>query len=601
MLGGWGGRALELLDAAVAADGEPAERIAGLAIAGAEGAGDGRWRCWLSGRVSNAGELGRRFGLADPARPAEALARAHEREGVAAGDLARGAFVLVTLDRERGTATVARDHLGGRPLVYARVGDGVLFAEHEHEILALLPTAPGPDRLALAHWVERGGVPPGRTLYEGIRRAPPAHRLVLADGGVALERYWAPRYEGTVAGGREEIVARLRAEAFAAVDRAAAGPERVGVRLSGGLDSACVAAGLAARGPVPNEPLALAAVFPGQAETDERELIEATARQTGLALEQVAFDGPAAVLAPARRHIERWRLPPGSPNLFVWEPVAALARSRGVGAMLDGEGGDELFGLAPFLIADALRRGRLREAWSLAGAIPGVGEHPDPRLRLRALRLFGLGGLVPARVRQRRRRRAVTRAQGSLLTRQSLLALCDLDREAAGDRLDGPLWWRSLAADLSGGGEAFDVSGHLRRAAVDGGIDGRHPFLFDRDLVEAILTTPPRLQFDPVRDRALLRDALRGHIPEQVRRRYAKSHFTPLLVAALDGAEGEALATALARPEAPIRAFLQAEPLDRLLARRGTGMGGGAALQLWRVAVADAWLRALEGDYHPGS
>jgi asparagine synthase (glutamine-hydrolysing) len=174
-----------------------------------------------------------------------------------------------------------------------------------------------------------------------------------------------------------------------------------------------------------------------------------------------------------------------------------------------------------------------------------------------------------------------------------LLALAELDAESAPVGLDGPLWWRSLAVDLAGGGEVFDVSGHLRREAVAGGVDGRHPFLFDRDLINAVLTTPPRLQFDPVRDRALLRDALRGYIPERVRGRYAKSHFTPLLVEALGGPEGEALAATLAPPDAPIRGFVQAQPLERLLAARDPRMPGGVALQLWRLGMADAWLRTL--------
>ncbi len=555
LVGGWGARALERLEAAGNGLGAGLERSAPLGIAGVEGVEEGRWRRWRSGRPG-------------------------------------GPSVLVEHDRERDVARVARDRLGGRPLVYSRVGDGVLFAEHEHQILDLLATVPGPDRLALEHWIERGGIPPGRTLYEGILRLPPAHRLVLSRDGVAVERYWAPRYEGTVAGSREEIAERLRAEAFAAIDRAA-GPDRVAVRLSGGLDSACVAAGLAAREAGADGALALAAVFPGQAETDERELIEATARQAGLELERVRFDGPAPVLAPALRHIERWRLPPASPNLFVWEPVAALARRRGVTAMLDGEGGDELFGLAPYLIADALRRGRLGQAWSLTAGIPGMGESPDQRVRLRALRVFGVGGLAPARARRRRRRRAARRAEASLLTEPGLLALAELDDRAAESGLDGPLWWRGLAASLSGGGEAFDVSGHLRRTAVDSGVDGRHPFLFDSDLVEAVLAIPPRLQFDPVRDRALLRDALRGRIPEQVRTRYAKSHFTPLLVAALAGVDGERLAVGLARPGAPIRAFLRGDALDSLLARRDAAMPAGPALRLWRVGVANEWLKAL--------
>ncbi len=589
MVGGWGGGARELV---LAAAGEQAESVGGLALVGVEGGGEGRWRCWLAGRLSNAEELVGRFGPGRGGSIAAALARAHELEGPAAGDLLRGAFVLLTLDRDRGVATVARDHLGGRPLVYTRVGGGVLFAEHERDLLALLVRAPSPDRLAVQHWLERGGVPSGRTLFEGIHRLSPGHRLALMDGRVAIERYWRPDYTETLPYDREEAAERLRAEAFAAVARAA-GAERVAVRLSGGLDSACVAAGLAARPSGSSRALALAAVFPGEIATDERDLIGATASHTGLELEQVSFEGPATLLDPARRHIERWRLPPSSPNLFVWEPIAALARSRDVEAMLDGEGGDELFGLAPYLIADALRRGRFRNAWSLAGAIPGVGADPDRRLRLRAIRVFGLGGLAPLWARRRRRRRAAARAGGSLLDRRARLQLAELDLEAAAG-LEGPVWWRWLAAELCGGGEVFDIAGHLRRAAIDGGVDGRHPFLFDRELVEAVLATPPQLQFDPVRDRALLRDALKGRIPEQVRTRHSKSHFTPLVAAALGSHEGETLAAALGSPQAPVRAFLEAEPLALLVARRGVGMAGGPALQLWRVGVADAWLRSLE-------
>ena len=143
------------------------------------------------------------------------------------------------------------------------------------------------------------------------------------------------------------------------------------------------------------------------------------------------------------------------------------------------------------------------------------------------------------------------------------------------------------------GGEAFDVAGHLRREAVDGGIDGRHPFLFDQGLVEQVLRTPPALQFDPVRDRALLRDGLRGLIPEQVRGRYAKSHFNAAAGRGPGGGGGRSDRAALGAPGAPIRAYVRPEALDRLLERRDAEMAGGTALQLWRVGVANAWLEAL--------
>ncbi len=452
LLGGWGGRSLELLSLVEQSPGRALDRVGSAAVAGAAGATAGHWRCWVSGRVTNLADLWEMFPGPGPVDLAAAMARAHSRLGPAAGDLLRGTFVIVAVDLERDAALVSRDQLGGQPLVYARVGDGALFAEHERDLLDLLPSAPGPDRLAVTGWIDGRGIPAEHTLYDGIRRLPAAHRLVLAKDGVSARRYWSPRYEGTVPGSRDEIGERLRSEVFAAVERAAAGPGRVAVRLSGGLDSAAVAAGLAARKAPAGDAMALSAVFPHHPETDEADLIEAVASKVGIPSERIPFDDGASILAPALRHIDRWRLPPMSPNLFVWEPVVEQARRLGVDVMLDGEGGDELFGLAPYLIADMLRAGRFAKAWSLTGGIPGMGESPDPRLRLRALRVFGVGGLVPPGARRWRRRRSASTTVGSLLAPPDLTALADLDGDTRGRELGGPIWWRSLAAKLTEGG-----------------------------------------------------------------------------------------------------------------------------------------------------
>jgi asparagine synthase (glutamine-hydrolysing) len=594
-LGGWGDRSAELIAAAAARTGTAPERAGGAAVLGARSATAGGWRCWVSGRVDNAGELSRRFPVPAGPDPLASIARAHAELGHSACDLLRGAFVIAAVDLERDMGLVSRDHLGGRPLVYARVGDGAVFAEHERDLLALLPGAPAPDRLALTQWLDRQGLPAGRTLHEGLRRLPAAHHLVLSREGVGVERYWAPSFEGTASGSRQEVGERLRGEVFAAVDRAAGGARRAAVRLSGGLDSAAVAAGLAARGPYGEEPpVALSAVFPALPETDERELIEATAAVAALPSEQVGFEADAALLPAALRHIERWGLPPTTPNLFVWEPVMASARRLGVDLMLDGEGGDELFGMSPYLIADRLRRGRLLDAWSLAGEIPGLGADPDPRLRLRALRVFGIGGLVPSAARRWRRRRRTAQAPDSVLTAADAGLIAERDHDGRGRELDGPLWWRSLAHGLTAGREVLDVAGHLQREGIDGGLERRHPFLFDRDLVEAVLAIPPRLQFDSVRDRPLLRDALRGHIPEPVRERNAKSDFTPLLVAAMAGRDGDLLRAGLAQRDAPVRAYVSQGALDALLAGPGTGGTTRAAHRLWRLGTADLWLRGRE-------
>ncbi len=597
-VGAWGTYGAERLRTAAERSGENVEQMGSLALVGASGAEVDGWRCWLAGRLFNAEELAKRLGVSRDLNASALAAHACARYGVDACLQLRGAFMMVAATRE--LALVTCDQLTSRPLVYANTPDkGVLFAEHDRDIVDLLPTTPSPNRLALTQLIDVGCVPFGTTVREGVARVPPGHRLVLSQRGVAVERYWIPRYEGVAAGSPQALAERLRDEAFAAIDRLAGGARRPAVRLSGGLDSSCVAAGLAARQePAAEQPIAFGAVFPKTPETDESDLIQATARYTGLSVEPVALRDHTSLLIPALGHMERWGLPPATPNLFIWEPVMARARSLGVDMMLDGEGGDELFGIAPYLIADMLRGGRPLAAWSLTGSVPGIGRNPDARVRALVLRRFGLVPLLPQLVRKHRRRRRAGRLEGSLLAREDALALADLNDAPMGRVLDGPMWWRMLAEELVYGRERLDIAGHGRRHAIDEHIESGHPFLYDVELLHVVLTTPPRLQFDPERDRVLLRNALADRIPESVRTRRAKADFTPLLLAGLE-AESAAILERLAMPDAPIRAYVEGGPLDRLIERRTLGWPLGQAGLVWRVGMVDTWLRACERPQYP--
>jgi asparagine synthase (glutamine-hydrolysing) len=592
----WGERAVELLKRAPTNAGEPLDRIDRLAIVGASGATEGNFRCWISGRLTNERELRGRFRLPSDCDLSTLLACAYSQVGPEVCQLLRGTFVVVAYDEDREEAMIVRDQLGGRPLVHVRLGDGALFAEHERAIVDVLPSTPAPDRLALTRWIERGSVPPGHTLFESVRHIPPAHRAVMSREGFTVEPYWRPSYEGVARDSREAITERLRHAAFAAVQRAAQGAQRPAVSLSGGLDSACVAAGLAAQENPGAGAIALAGVFPSHPQTDERDLIEATARQTGMPVELIAFDERASVLAPALEHIDRWSLPPATPNLFVWKPLMAKARELGVDVMLDGEGGDELFGLAPHLIADMLRTGRLLSAWRLTRRIPEVGSDADLRMRSRAIRIWGVRPLVPLAVK--RRHWTTPKSSGSLLLSSDASALMELEDDESRGRLDGPVWWRTLANHLTQAGAALGVPAHLRRESIDEQIDGRHPFLFDLDLLRAVLSNPPQMLFDPVRDRALLRDALAGHIPEAVRTRHEKSFFTDLLATGLK-TDGTLLAEGLAKSEAPVRTFVRLEPLEHLLREDAGRRSTRATRRLWHLGLADVWLRALEDPDYP--
>jgi len=596
LAGAWGARAGELLARASERRGERVHRVGELAMLSPPHAVEGSWCCWLFGEPEDRGTLAARFGRRHRGDLPAAFGRALTELGEAACELLCGRFVVVALDRDRGRCLLARDQLGAQPLVHARVTDGVLFTEHECDLLDLLPRTRGPDRLALLQWIENGLTLPGRTLYEGLQRLPAGHRLILGETPARVERWWNLRYKRADEGSGAVLAERLREAAFAAIARAATGSERPAVKLSGGLDSACVAAGLAADGFFDDHALAIGGAFAAHAVADETELIESTARHTHLPLELVAFDPAASMLAPALAHIARWRLPPATPNLFLWQPVTARARELGVDRMLDGEGGDELFGLAPYLIADMLRGGRVPTAWSLAGGIPGIGLSPSRRVRLRMLRHYGLSPLLPISIRRRREAHTGrTKPSGTIVPPADAQALAELRTASEDDRRDGPLWWRFQAESVIDMRDLLDMGSHFRREAADGSIDVRHPFLHDLRLVETALRVPPQAQFDPVRDRPLLRDALTGLIPEAVRTRHAKSHFTPLVLAGIR-TEESALIEPLRQAGAPVRAYVVPEALDQRIGRSPDDRSMLGAGPLWRVAIANRWLASQPGE-----
>ncbi len=129
--------------------------------------------------------------------------------------------------------------------------------------------------------------------------------------------------------------------------------EGAGVLLSGGFDSGSVAS-LAAGSDTPLR--GYSAVFPDHPGMDESELIQAIGEATGAGGVQMPVRA-AAALPAAGDYAARFKMPLFSPNLHFMRALMQRAAADGTTVLLDGEGGDEVFGLEPYLMADRLRRG----------------------------------------------------------------------------------------------------------------------------------------------------------------------------------------------------------------------------------------------------
>ena len=497
-----------------------------------------------------------------------------------------GTFTVLLWDVERQRGLVATDRLGVLAPVFRRVGNEVAVALEPRDLLRLLPVAPAPDERSLVRWLASGSIDPGTTLYAGVERLPGGHVLKLTDGRWERRRYRSFRYGGTLAAPREELEQVVRATIGRAVASRLGKPGTTGVLLSGGLDSTVVATTAAEiRERLPSYSL----IFPSHDEVDERALIEGTAAELGLDSTLLA-SGSAALIPAAAAFIDAWCVPPASPTLAIQLPLLRRAHDSGATQLLDGQGGDELFGAPLYLLADRVRRGRLWRARDLAHRIPGFPAHLRKAVGRRALREFGLKGALPHSAH-----RLPGRGPGlpPWLTPAAARGYREGVDPWAWKRADGPRWWAALLDAVTEQRERAGAHEYLRRRNALAGADGGHPLLQDLDLIELALKLPPELAFDPTFDRPLLRSAI-PTLPEAIRRRTQKAYFTTLFLEAIEIHDASEIRQLLTAKDGAVRAYTQPEVVRaRLLDAPTERRGEHRAWALWRLAVAELWLRRL--------
>jgi asparagine synthase (glutamine-hydrolysing) len=126
------------------------------------------------------------------------------------------------------------------------------------------------------------------------------------------------------------------------------------------------------------------------------------------------------------------------------------------------------------------------------------------------------------------------------------------------------------------------------------GLEGRHPFLDDAGLVELALRLPPELSFDARYDRPLLRAAVEGLVPDEVRLRPDKSYFNELFRDTLSGPDWPAVRTLLDGTSPEVNAYVRPELVRSLLLDAPANRRGGYwAWAVWRLATVECWLRYL--------
>jgi len=498
--------------------------------------------CLLDGFLFEPERLASALGLPDSSSEERLVVAGFARWGSELPKHLDGEFVVFAWDDERQRGLIAVDRLGVGPIFLCSSGGVLHFASEIGGLLSALPRSPDPDEEAVAQALSGWTLDGDRTMYRGISRLGAAGLVELDRAGFSVDRYWRPSLPKPISTSRQEASEEIRRLLGVAIRRRTRPGERVGVLLSGGLDSSAVAAvgagALAAGG---SEPACFSARFPDLPEADESAQLRALEPKLGLPC-TVLDAGAGSALAGGIEFLVRWQVPLGPPNHFAWQPLLRRAAGQGVVTMLDGNGGDEVFSAAPALIADRLAGLRFGVALRLASRLAGP---TGPRGTAAALHRFGLRGL-PAR---------------------------------RGQNGDGPRWWAQRRAAVFELPQSFGARDYARRAAASAGLVARHP-LEDLDLVEFVGALPPEWSFDRRFDRPLLREATRGLVPDEIRLRTRKATFDRLFRRSLLGSDLALIRELLDDRNAEVRRWLPA------------GVRGDDALALWRAANLELWLRS---------
>jgi asparagine synthase (glutamine-hydrolysing) len=253
-----------------------------------------------------------------------------------------GMFAFAIWNPRQRTLFLARDRLGIKPLYMAQPKGGFAFASEPGALLGSLGHPPRPDWGSLHHFFSLGYFPLEDCAFEGIIKFPAGHYGHLTDGKLTTTRYWQPSY-GQGASLSLAEAARCVSELSAkVVEKEMESDVPVGVFLSGGLDSSLVAlqAQRASGGKIPSFSL-------GFEEDTHDESAAAGQIAEALGLEHHPFrlsrDMLRESLFTVATHMDE---PFGDSTVLPLFALSQLARDH-VKVVLTGWGGDELFGGYP--------------------------------------------------------------------------------------------------------------------------------------------------------------------------------------------------------------------------------------------------------------
>jgi asparagine synthase (glutamine-hydrolysing) len=170
----------------------------------------------------------------------EILVHLYEEEGPEFMAQLNGIFAFALLDMNRDRLVLARDHFGIKPMHYYSENNVFLFASEQKSMLLHPLCKREINYKALHSHVNLRYTQMNETLFDGIKRLPPAHYLVWENGNFSVKPYWKLSPEVQPDMNEGEAIEKMHFYLKQAVERQLLSDVPIGVYLSGGMDSSTI-------------------------------------------------------------------------------------------------------------------------------------------------------------------------------------------------------------------------------------------------------------------------------------------------------------------------------------------------------------------------
>lgn len=447
----------------------------------------------------------------------EIIAHGYEEWGDGVFTRLNGMFAIAIWDSKQSRLVLARDRLGKKPLYWSEQKGTIWFASELKAMLAVGAAPKELDLVSMGAYFRSDAVPTPRTIFQHVQKLEPASAMSWENG--RIEKTWTYWKLDPVAvpSDSRDIVSGLRERVDTAVRERLVSDVPLGMFLSGGIDSSVIAESAARQSSTALDAFTIGFDDPSH---DERPAAREVAKSLGIELHEETLT-PESALGMLDEAVALLDEPLADPAVLPQLLLARFTRKH-VTVALTGDGGDELLLGYQHVPAHELMKWVPRSAYrvtrSVMNMIPAGTGYFSPGFKAQRL-ARGLSEADPW-ARDLAWRGSWTRSDLSSLLLRDVREVVDpgfADRQfadRANEIMEDAFWkkwsWGYMRTYLMD-----DVLVKVDRATMWFSLEARSPLL-DPRVVEYLLSVPTEFKLGVWKKKRLLKELVRGRIPDRV-------------------------------------------------------------------------------------